>query len=119
MGEWFLIGASLVYHVSTVSIYRQDEHGTMITAVHVDDYLSITSLRSANDRFHDQLLQKWKISESEADLYLGIAIQCEPSTGSIYISQTAMIDAVIADFCPPNSHVIATPMAEDTNKVLQ
>ena len=98
--------------------YRQDEHGTVITAVHVDDYLSIASSRSANDRFREQLLQKWKISESKAEFHLGIAIHREPSTCSIYILQTAMIDAVIADFCPPNSRPIATSMAEDANEVL-
>ncbi len=98
--------------------YRQDEHGTVITAVHIDNFISIASSKSANDRFQDQMQDKWKISEVDVNFHLGIAIQCDRPLKTISISQTAMIDAVVHDFCPLNSCPVSTPMAEDANEVL-
>ncbi len=99
--------------------YRQDSHGTVITAVHVDDFISIASSAAANQRFRDQMLQKWKISESAADFHLGIAIQHDRPSRSVFISQIAMIDAVVQDFCPLNTHPVSTPMSEDANETLR
>ena len=99
--------------------YHQDSHGTVITAIHVDNFISITSSAAANQRFHDQMLQKWKISESGVDFHLGIAIQHDHLSCSVYISQTAMIDAVVQDFCSPNAHPVSTLMSEDANETLR
>lgn len=43
--------------------YRKAETGTVIAAVHVDDFLSIASSKSENDRFKAQMREAWTISD--------------------------------------------------------
>lgn len=43
--------------------YRKSDHGIVIAAVHVDDFLSIASSKRANEHFKSQLKQVWTISD--------------------------------------------------------
>lgn len=43
--------------------YRTTDQGTVIAALHVDDFLSIASSRDENERFKQQMQQVWTISD--------------------------------------------------------
>ena len=43
--------------------YRKSAHGTIIAAVHVDNFLSIASSKQANKYFKSQLQEVWTISD--------------------------------------------------------
>ena len=71
----------------------------MIAAVHVDDFLSITSKLSENKHFKTQMKSIWKISSSgEAKYCVGIGITRNYQECSVYLSQTALIDKIISQF---------------------
>lgn len=43
--------------------YRKQVTGTVIVAVHVDDFLSIVSSKDENEQFKAQLKEAWTISD--------------------------------------------------------
>jgi len=43
--------------------YRKSDTGTIIAAVHVDDFLSISTSRDENERFKAEMRTVWKISD--------------------------------------------------------
>ena len=64
---------------------RQDSEGTVLTTVHVDDFISIASSKSANDAFKLQLKLEWTIAEGDADYCLGIEIERDRSNKLVYV----------------------------------
>jgi hypothetical protein len=43
--------------------YQKTDMGTIIAAIHVDDYLSIANHKEENKQFKDQMCKVWMISE--------------------------------------------------------
>nr|GAT57284.1 predicted protein [Mycena chlorophos] len=80
--------------------YRKNEDGKyIIVVVHVDDMLSAASSSALNDEFKAQLRSKWTISDlGNASFCLGISIVRDPERRMLAISQTALIDRIIAQF---------------------
>src|ERR1700678_2696685 len=75
--------------------YRHRPEGCIITAVHVDDFLSIASHSSENAHFKAQMGTIWTISDlGEPKFCVGIGIQQDLSTRMVYLSQVALIDRV-------------------------
>ena len=91
--------------------WRQTSTGTVIFAVHVDNIISIAPKPSMNKAFKSQLKDKWDITDlGPAKFVLGIAISCNPSTNTISISQTALIDWVVKQFNQHDAHPVDVPM---------
>jgi hypothetical protein len=91
--------------------FRSSEKGTVICAVHVDDFLSIASSKEENERFKSQMKLVWSISDlGEAKHCVGIAIQRDKPKRAVYLSQKALIDKIIQQFGQQNSHPVSTPM---------
>jgi len=91
--------------------YRKSETGTVITNVHVDDFLSIASDMAENERFKNQMKSIWTISELGAATFcVGIAISRDFANKTVYLSQTALIDKIVTIFGQSDSHPISTPM---------
>jgi hypothetical protein len=77
--------------------FRRTDAGTLLIAVHVDDLFTVGSTKSVVSAFKDQLRTKWTISDlGEAHFCLGIAIECDRNVRIIRLSQSALIDCVVA-----------------------
>jgi hypothetical protein len=69
--------------------------GDIIFTVHVDDIVAIASSAGENDRFK-LLKTKWEISTLGVVKFApGIAISRDPSSRTISLSQTALIDQAV------------------------
>ena len=91
--------------------YRKANTGIIITAIHVDDFLSIVSTTAENEHFKEQIKTIWKISSSgEARYCVGIAITRDRDTYSVFLSQTALIDKIILQFGQQDSYPVNLPM---------
>jgi Reverse transcriptase (RNA-dependent DNA polymerase) len=91
--------------------YRKTEHGTIITGIHVDDFLSIASDKAENERFVNQLRDKWKIADlGEPTFCVGIAIERNHMERTVALSQIVLIDRVIAQFGLKDAYPVSTPM---------
>lgn len=91
--------------------YCKSNTGTVITGVHVDDFLSIADSPEENIRFKEQMKTVWTISDlGEPKLVVGIAIERRREEKSIYLSQTALIDKIIITFGQTDSHPASMPM---------
>jgi hypothetical protein len=91
--------------------FRQTEAGTLLTGVHVDDFfLAASCLIQATD-FKTQLASIWEISDlGEANFCIGIAIERDLANHHIYLSQTALIDKILASFNMLDCIPVSTPM---------
>jgi transposase InsO family protein len=91
--------------------YRHDDSGTVIAAVHVDDFLSIANSREANEVFKSQMKQIWTISDlGDVQQLVGIAIVRNRAARTISLSQTALIDRIISQFGQSDAFPVDTPM---------
>ena len=91
---------------------------TILVAIHANDFLSVASTREANEDFKRQLESEWTIAEGDADFCLGIEMERDGENWAIYISQTAMIDRIIAEFGQTDAYPVSTPMVENANSFL-
>ena len=91
--------------------YRKIDTGTIICAIHVDDFLSISDFQEENERFKTQMRSIWKISSAkEAKYCVGIAITRNRLSKSVSLSQTALIDKVIRQFGQQDAFPANSPM---------
>ena len=91
--------------------YRKLDTGTIISAVHVDNFLSIATSKEENESFKSQMKSLWTISDlGDAKYCVGIAISQNLTDHTVKLSQKALIDKVVQQFSQDNSHPISTPM---------
>ena len=91
--------------------YRKSNSGTIVSAVHVDDFLSIASNREENERFKDQMHRVWTISDLGAVRFVvGIAVTWDRPNRAVFLSQTALIDKIIAQFGQKSASPAPVPM---------
>ncbi|KAG5731566.1 hypothetical protein E4T56_gene5461 [Termitomyces sp. T112] len=91
--------------------YRKLEHGTVIAAVHVDDFLSIADSKQANEYFKSQLQESWSISNLGTPRQIvGIAVEWDRVNTAVYLSQTPVIDRLIAEFGQKDANPLSLPM---------
>jgi Reverse transcriptase (RNA-dependent DNA polymerase) len=85
--------------------------GTVLTGIHVDDFLLAASSLLLATNFKWQIASILEISDlGEAKFYVGIAIECNLVNHHIYLSQTALIDKIIVSFNMTDCNPISTPM---------
>lgn len=95
---------SCIYYCST-------ESGTVITAVHVDNFMSIASREEENKQFKELMKTVWTISTlGKVSYCVGIGVKHYPETKTVALHQTGLIDKVIAQFSQQDSHLAKTPM---------
>ena len=91
--------------------YRKTTTGTIISAVHVNDFLSVATSKAENESFKMQMKSLWTISDlREAKLCVGIAISRNVPKRTVSLSQKALIDKIIQQFGQSDSHTVSTPM---------
>jgi hypothetical protein len=91
--------------------YRKSDTGTIIAAVHVDDFLSIASSEEENNRFKIQMQTAWTISDLGTPRYVvGIAIEWDRQNSTVHLSQTALIDKIISQFGQKDATPLSLPM---------
>jgi len=91
--------------------YRSSDSGTIVSAVHVDDFLSISSNKEENERFKNQMRNIWTISDLGAVCFVvGIAITWDRPNQMVMLSQTALIDKIVVQFGQKNASPTSVPM---------
>ena len=91
--------------------YRKTEHGTVIVSVHVDDFLSISDKKEENDHFLDDMEKVWKISHLGTPKHLvSMGITWDHPNKIVKLSQTALIDKIIAQFGQHDATPLSIPM---------
>ena len=88
------------------------ETGTIISAVHVDDFLSIASNKEENEHFRDQMQNIWTILDHGAICFIvGIAVTWDQPNHTVVLFQTALIDKIVSQFGHKNA--LPTPILMD------
>ena len=91
--------------------HRNDERGTIIVAIHVDDFCSAASSKPLNEDFKKQLQTKWEISDLGAISWIvGIRTTRDRPNRTITLSQTALIDRIVNQFNQTTANPIGTPL---------
>ena len=85
--------------------------GIIITAVHMDNFLAIASSKEENSSFKEDMPKIWTISNlGDTSFCIGIAIKWDRIQNTVYLSQMALIDRVVAQFGQKDSHPVTTPI---------
>ncbi len=91
---------------------RQVVSGSTLVAVHVDDMLATSSSDAKAVLFRLELESAWQITTlGEAKLVVGIAVQRDRATRTVMLSQTVLINKIIAIFHQSDATPASTPMA--------
>ena len=91
--------------------YRFQLSEIIITAVHVDDFLSIASSKEKNNLFKEDIWKIWTISNlGDTSFCIRIAIKWDHLQNTVYLSQTMLIDCIVAQFSQRDSHPTTTPI---------
>jgi len=106
-------------HADPCVYYRVNALGTVLSAIHVDNFLIVSSLPKASQSFKEELKSLWTISDlGEARFCVGIAISHDRANRLVSISQTALIDRIIQQFGQADADPISTPMDPSVAKSL-
>lgn len=91
--------------------YRRTNQGTVITGIHVDDFLSIASSKESNNIFKEQLKEAWTISDLGTPTHIvGMAVEWDGANRQVFVSQTALIDRLIAQYGQLEASPLSVPM---------
>jgi hypothetical protein len=92
--------------------YQHTPGGTVIAAVHVDDFLSIASTKAENEHFKTQMQRVWTISDlGDVCFVVGIAVAWDHPTRSVTLSQGALLDRIVSQFGQTDASPLSVPMA--------
>ena len=90
---------------------HETESGTILTGIHVDDFLMAISNLLKASKFKAELSSIWEIKDlREAKFYVGVAIERDLINHHIYLFQTALIDKILNQFDMTNCNPVSTPM---------
>jgi hypothetical protein len=67
-------------------------------------------LKEENKAFKAQMKEKWEISERDASFIISIHIKRNLGNRTISLSQTALIDSILEEFCLADSHLAKLAM---------
>jgi hypothetical protein len=106
-------------HADPCVYYRVTTLGTVLSAVHIDDFLIVSSYPEASRSFKEELKSLWTISDlGEAHFCVGIVITHDWANHLVSISQTALIDHIIQQFGQTDADPISTLMDPSVAKSL-
>ena len=76
-----------------------------ITAVQIDDFLFIALSKEENNLFKEDMWKIWTISDlGDVSFCVRIAIKWDCLQNTVYLSQTTLIDHIVAQFGQRDSH---------------
>jgi len=91
--------------------YRTSNSGTIISAVYIDNFLSIVSDKDKNEWFKNQMHRVWTISDlGTIHFVVGITITGDRPNHTVMLSQTALIDKIVTQFGQKNTSPAPVPM---------
>jgi hypothetical protein len=91
--------------------FCQTKAGTLLTGIHVDNFFLAASCLIQVINFKEQLTSIWEISDlGEANFCIGITIEWDLTNWHIYLSQTVLIDKILATFNIIDCNPVSTPM---------
>ena len=91
--------------------YRKSNIGIIISAVHVDNFLSITSNKNENENFKNQMHKAWTISDlGNMCFIVGIAVTWDRLNCTVMLLQTALTDEIVVQFGQRNASPSSLPM---------
>jgi hypothetical protein len=91
---------------------RSRSSGTIVTGIHVDDFLGTASSDNEMLAFKADLAKHWTITDGgEAKFIVGIRVDRDVQSRTISLWQPALIDKIIATHGMTNAHVVATPLS--------
>ena len=93
--------------------YRKSDTGIVISAVHIEDFLSIASNKNENkkENFKNQMHEAWTISDlGNVCFVIGIAVTWDRPNHTVMLLQTALIDKIVAQFGQRNASPSSLPM---------
>ena len=106
-------------HADPCVYYRVTSLGMVLSAIHVDDFLIVSSTPDASCSFKEELKSLWTISDlGDAHFCIGIAISHDRPNHLISISQTTLIDHIVLQFGQTDTDPISTPMDPSVAKSL-
>jgi len=73
-------------------------HDVCIVAVHVDDYICVSSRNSMYDDMVSHLEAQYKITHSDLDFYLGMSVERSTKDRTISLGQEALLDKLAEKF---------------------
>jgi len=111
-----VFSAGAIYYFTRIKCkyclyFRQTKDRTVLTGIHINDFLLTASslLQAAN--FKRQIASIWEISDlGEAKFCVGIAIEHDLINHHIYLAQTALIDKILTLFNMADCNPVLTPM---------
>ena len=91
--------------------YCVTDQGSVIAALHVDDFLSVASGKEENERFKNQMRKVWTISDLGIPCFVvGIAVDWDHKNHLVKLLQTALIDKIINQFSQKDATPLSLPM---------
>ena len=91
--------------------YWNSDSGTIVSAVQVNDFLSIASNREENEHFKNQMHRVWTISDLGTICFVvKITITRDRPNHAVFLSQTALIDKIVAQFGQKSASPAPVPM---------
>lgn len=91
--------------------YQKSDQGTVITGVHVDDFLAIVSSKSTNNSFKEELQKIWSILDMGTPLHIvGIAVKWDCPHRHVFLSQTILIDKLTSQYGQSKASPLTVPM---------
>jgi len=92
--------------------HHSDDGEISIIVIHVDDMLAASSSEPEAQRFQTKLEATWQISAlGKAKLVVGIALHRDRMSKTIMLSQTTLIDKIVATYGQSDPKPASTPMA--------
>ena len=91
--------------------YWNSDSGTIVSAVQVNDFLSIASNGEENEHFKNQMRRVWTISDLGTICFVvKITITRDRPNHAVFLSQTALIDKIVAQFGQKSASPAPVPM---------
>lgn len=91
--------------------YRTTVTGTIIAAVHVDNFLCISSNHTETERSKTDMRKVWTTSDlGIVRFVVGIAVQWDRPHKTVHLSQSALIDKITRLFGQADAAPLSIPM---------
>lgn len=91
--------------------YMRSDTGTIVSAIHINDFPSIASNQEENEHFKNQMCGVWTISDlGTIHFIIGIAVTWDRPNHTVMLSQIALIDKIVTQFSQKNVSPVPVPM---------
>ena len=99
----------------SVVFVRNTDQGKVIVGGHVDDLLVLAPTNDHLDQFGKELASHLKIKFGDLEVFLGVEVEQDPTTGTISIHQHRKIVSLLTDCGMIDAKPVSTPMQPNVN----